>query len=502
MKTFVTNGNHVELFVPLMKFDERTGEFEARSTVEEIDAHNEICDVEKSWPALVTWAAEQEAISQGKSVGNLRVQHRRDTIGGTVTAMERIQHEGKDAVHIKGLITNAQAQIDAAKGAITGISIRGLADRWEEPDNPGVMRYAWTLVEEKSLVDRPAVPHALIEVLKADGGKEIVKAEGRQPTQFWDCGIEVCHGKHIRKDEAIKCEGVLPSRIEAKKAETEAKKSLWRVADLVSALTTLLYVLNDSQWEEAWRQVENGESDPTIMNTLKESAQKMFDAIQKILADERVASEIDSAAEAAVETATTEGEGAATEMAMSATMRALAKSPIAKQLLKSLRVPSGNGSSHTTQEGTVKKEEKKKEEAASGDDVATKLAEISAQLADCMARLTKLEDASKAEGEGEEPKEGEETAKSIAAIGAQLTAITKRLDEQAKPNQEFEELKKSVTDLAEGFNALVGALPMKPKGQLRAVSKEDDEQSAGGDTKKSETEKTVRPFVDLVERVV
>jgi hypothetical protein len=337
MRTFTVAGDRVELFVPLMKFDVRTGEFEGRATVEEIDGHKEICDVEKSWPALVQWAAESEELSKGKSVGNVRVQHRRDSLGGKLTLMERRDMDGVPSVFVTGVITDEQAKAHAADGTITGLSFRGLAAKWDDVDL-GAKRYAWREVEEISLVDRPAVARALIEVVKSDGGIEMVKALGRQPVQWWDCGIEECAKKHEHKDEAIGCEGI-PTRVEATaKSEDDAapidsKKALYRVADLVALLSTLLCITSDVEWDETWNAINGQTGDSTISDQLKQIAQRVFDALEAIVADERRKLDEQMA------------EDAATEMAMSAAIRTITSSETVKQLLKSLRVPSGNGSS-------------------------------------------------------------------------------------------------------------------------------------------------------------
>lgn len=385
-----------ELFVPLMKFDERSGEFTAWSTVQEIDGHNDRCDVEKSWPALVKWAGEQEELSKGKSIGNLRRQHRRDTSVGKITLMEKRDMDGVAAVYIEGRVTDDSAKSDAATGVLTGISIRGLSVKVDDPENPGGKLYAWAEVEEKSLVDRPAVPHALIEVLKSDGGVEMVKALGRQPKQYWNCGIEGCNLQHEKKEEAIKCE-TIPTRLEATEKSADADdttKSLYQIANLISIISSLLGAVSDAEYEETWRAISAGETTGTpIAQQLREVAQKTFDALEAMIADER----------ADVDEALTQ------DVAMSYAMRAVAESETAKQLIRSLRVPSGNGSQATTE--TVKQEDTMNEEMKKA---------LDEQKTAHEAKVEELQ------------KSLNKTSEDLTAASATITAQASKIDEMEK----------------------------------------------------------------------
>lgn len=495
------HADRVELFTPLLKFDERTGEFTAWSSVEEVDSHKEICDIEASWPAILADGKQQFEISGGKSVGVLRRQHRRDTSIGKLTLIERRDREGVPGVWIEGLCTDEQAKEDAATGVLTGVSIRGLASRWPDPERAGVMRYAWTLREEDSLVDRPAVPHALIEVMKSDGGIQMVKAAGRQPAQFWDCGNAACpqHCKHSKKEEAMKCDES-PSRIEATKASDTAK-SLWTVADLVALLSTLLCITDDAEWNATWEALDaqrEGEApdggSTAIVNQLKTIAQSLFDALQAMIAEDR--RELDESVAAGVpDTATTDP--LAEEMAMSFAMRALATSPTARQLIKSLRVQSSNGSNEPKEGIMPKTKEQEKAEAATVDAATIQKAidDLAAQITAITARLDKIE----ADEAAEDATVTADTSKGLAGLATQIEALAKRLDTAPKPDAQIDELKKSVAQLGEGFETLVAALPTRRQGVLRPVSKEsetvDAKKEGDGATK------TGNPFVDLVERV-
>jgi len=476
-KTFTVNGDRVELFAPLMKFDQRTGEFKAWASVEEVDSHGEICDIEKSWPAIYADAQQQLEISQGKSTGVVRRQHRRDTVIGKETLIERRANDaGIPGIYIEGVCTDEQSKEDAATGVLTGVSIRGLATRWPDEQNANVMRYAWTLREESSLVDKPAVPHALIEVMKSDGGIEMVEGKGRQPVQFWDCGNgaackEKC--KHAKKEEAMKCEA-LPSRV-------EAMKSLYSAADLISVLSMLMCVADDAEWNALWDQVDAqregeqpDESTKAVVAKLKAIAGQLFDALQAMLDAEKAKLVAESGEEAAT-AALADG-----EMAMSLAMRALAAADdaskaqlreIAKHFTTSLRVPSGNGSiNNTEKEGTMKdpkdlKKDDAPDPAKQMEELLAAVKDIQATLADVSTRVKALEDAKP------DASVAADTAKAAAATATQVTALAAQV---AELTPKIDELAKSHEDLGKHVETVIGALPVQRKGVLRAVDKADE----------------------------
>lgn len=510
MAKVTMNGERVELFVPLAKFDERTGEFEGWASVEELDRHGEICDIEKSWPALATMAQEQAEISNGKSVGVLRRQHRRDSSVGKLTLIERRKHGESDGVYVKGKVTDEQAKADAAEGVLTGLSLRGLASRWDDETVKGVKRYAWTLGEETSLVDRPAVPHALIEVMKASGEIEMVKAVGRQVAQYWDCEMPGCMSKHSRKEEAQKCDAPepqaedIPQRIEAteKSADAPAVTKTKQVESgllLEKCLSCAANIANLIQIVTAERQprVCTCAASPCCCYTdpghepIDDAAvQKLWDSLRALVNSER-------AKWMQEEGVPDDGSYDVGKMLDAITAR-LRDTKVINEAMKSLRVPAGNGSLNRHKEGTmeVKKEEEKKGQEAppatsgegTGDgELAKSLAALQKQVAELAARFD-------AQSKGD----GEDTAKALGTIGTQLAAITTRIDEITKPNPDFDELKKSVEDLGKAFEALVASLPQSRKGQLRSVPvrKEDETSEA-----KKDADAPVDPWTNPAYRI-
>jgi hypothetical protein len=445
---FITNGNRVELFVPIAKFDQRTGEFEAWATVEELDGHNEICDVEKSWPALVAAAEAQAEISKGKSIGNLRRQHRRDTAVGKLTKMERRDHDGRDAVWVEGKVTDEKAKADIVDGVLTGISYRGLAKRWADETIKGAKRYAWDLVEETSVVDRPAVPHALIEVIKADGRVEMVKARGREVSQFWDCGTESCATKHTRKEQAAACDG-LPMSIEASKGEEiETEVLLDKCLDCVAGVAYLIQRVTLARPAKTCPHItaEAGcgcghgcYSDPGH-EEMEAGVKQLYDALRAMVADMRAKWLSD--------------EGIEDPDALKTLDALRAKLLDSYEVFKSLRVPSGNGSNNSLKEGTMEDTKPKAPETA--------------------AAATPPVDLAKAFGD------------KLDAIATDISEVKKSLGKVEELEKSLDELGKVVEELA----SYVGKLPAAPKGQLRAVKKEDETAEA----QKSKDDAETDPF--------
>ena len=492
------NGDRVELYVPLTKFDERTGEFEAWATLQELDAHGEICDVEKSWPALVAHAQEQAEFSGGKSVGNLRRQHRRDSAIGKLTKMERKARNGVDGVFVVGKMTDPQSKVDAAEGVLTGISYRGMATRWADPEIEGAKRYAWTLVEEPSVVDRPAVPHALIEVMKSSGEVEMVKAAGRQVIQYWDCLNPACQSMHSRKEEAQKCEmpdEPLPSSVEA----TQKSAPLASVAETdvlldkcLGCVAELGYLIQHATTERPPVECSGCNSSPCSgppcvsyidpgHEEMEAGVKQLWDAMRAMVNDLRAKWMRE---EGVIDTPVGEGEALlGTSVDVAKMLDAITgKLRDTKEVLKSLRVPSGNGSKSNQKEGTVKEtKDTKKEEVAADTLVDTNaVTTIMTKLDEISGRLDAIEATQASQG-----KDIADLKAQLPTQEAQKAAGTKLEDIAATVKSHGEEVA-AIGETVKSLAEVVGNLPTVPKGTLRAVDKERD---GAADTSKSDENK-------------
>lgn len=194
-------------YVPLTKFDATTGIGEGVLAVEEIDNTGEKMDYESSKPLFKAWSTDVFEKSNGKSKGNLRRQHDPHKAIGKITEM-LFDDEGRRII-VQFRVTDPLSKMDCEEGVLTGLSIGGrYLKKWIDQEDGAVMRYTAAPVEA-SLVDRPAMPNATF-IYKADGAEAVIRKEFsnvRGVAQVWYCGHEDCPDRHVRKSDAVSCQG-------------------------------------------------------------------------------------------------------------------------------------------------------------------------------------------------------------------------------------------------------------------------------------------------------
>lgn len=159
----------MELFARLAKVHEEERVIHARALCEEVDRSREVVDYAAARAAFERWSEEMRTASGGKSLGNIRVMHQ-PRVAGRVIDITYLDDERAIDVAIK--VDDDQIWQMCKAGAYTGLSIGGAyAKKWDDPDQPGVKRYE-PKISELSIVDRPCVPSATFQVLKADGAVE------------------------------------------------------------------------------------------------------------------------------------------------------------------------------------------------------------------------------------------------------------------------------------------------------------------------------------------
>jgi hypothetical protein len=516
-----TEDGRFELRVPLMKYDERTGEFEGWATIEELDKSGEIIDIERSWPEFQKWSEKFAKATDGESFGNVREQHDPKKAAGKLTAIERRQMDGKDAIFVAGKAVDKGSREKLLERVLVGLSIGGEYIEKSPADDikKGAVRYV-ARPTEISLVDNPCVENALITVVKADGSQSIAKAVGFNPPQGFLCRGEIFH---VKKDDARKCEehvrkdeftgpdasgdasdDVVDDRIASgdsnraendkkkKKAKKPAaddaglkssdagdmKKSLYGLSRLACILADLMSARGDAEFDAVWEMLEGEQSNTDVVDRLTEAAQAVFDALEAIIADERaeLAEPSSSSTGNAVIEAVTDY---APVFEMSALVSGLTKSASAKQLIKSLRVHTGNGSSDTSQtpkEEIMDKTEKKDEPKVEKTE-APKDGELSKAATDQIA---------KAVSDG--------VTKALEPVNAKLGDIEKA---QTKASGDFETLKKEF-DAAKGVIKAISDKIVTTPAQSKAVkrvTKAEDGKDENVDH--SKTEKSDKPATAL-----
>ena len=169
---FKTGSQTVVAFARLTKYSAATGEFEAVAGSERPDRANEVLDYAKSKKHFVRWTETFKARTQGKSLGNIRVQHGLEVAG--VVKRFTFDDKGKRFL-IRGKIVNPAVKAMVEEGCFTGISVGGsYGETWPDPADPRLTRYE-AIPSEISIVDDPCNPEAVFTLLGADGTQKVMK---------------------------------------------------------------------------------------------------------------------------------------------------------------------------------------------------------------------------------------------------------------------------------------------------------------------------------------
>jgi hypothetical protein len=148
----------------LMKFDPFSGIAIGVCAAAEPDRDNEIMDYEKSKPYFQEWSASVHKDSQGKSFGNIRFQHDDKRPVGLVIAPLEFD-DARKQIRVQARVIEPEARRLLETGALTGFSIGGAyVSKTPRPD--GLTSYVANPCEI-SVVDRPCVPSATFEIVKA-----------------------------------------------------------------------------------------------------------------------------------------------------------------------------------------------------------------------------------------------------------------------------------------------------------------------------------------------
>lgn len=219
------NNGEFEAIIPFSKINENNGEFEAWATLEEIDASNEIIDIDKSWPRFVALADRFSKATDGANFGPVREQHDPNKASGHLISPPVIkQHEsGKRGIYIHGVVTDDSTKKKLYAKTLTGVSIGGrYVGEMEKVTIDG--RDAKKFVADPNhygLVDGPCVKNALVTVVKMDGTEKVEKLVGYDPPQGFMCRGEEFHK---RKDDARVCAEHL-AKAAPKSADPNAEKA-------------------------------------------------------------------------------------------------------------------------------------------------------------------------------------------------------------------------------------------------------------------------------------
>lgn len=158
-------------FAQLLKFDPIQGIAIGVASSETPDADGEVMNYAASKPYIQRWSQSQFAASNGKSYGNIRLQHDPKRVAGILQAIAF--DDARKQVHVKALIVDENAKNLLASGALTGFSIGGSYVS-KTPLPNGLTSYVADPAEI-SVVDRPCNPQARFELVQSDGRTELKK---------------------------------------------------------------------------------------------------------------------------------------------------------------------------------------------------------------------------------------------------------------------------------------------------------------------------------------
>ncbi|MGO9773373.1 MAG: hypothetical protein ACLPSW_28275 [Roseiarcus sp.] len=159
----------LSLFVPIRKVDVAQRLVYGVAAQEVRDRADEVMDYASAKPEFKKWSDEMSQATDGKSKGNLRAMHGKIAAG----RLDSIHFNDADqAVEIVAKVVDDAEWAKVQEGVYTGFSMGGsYLKRWKDPSNDSLTRYT-PVPQEISLVDRPCIPTATFDVVKADGATE------------------------------------------------------------------------------------------------------------------------------------------------------------------------------------------------------------------------------------------------------------------------------------------------------------------------------------------
>ena len=158
----------LNLFIPIVKVDEENRLIYGRITEETPDSVNEVMDYETSKPYFRKWSAFFQNATDGKSFGNVRMQHDKTRNAGHLTDIAFV--DDLRAIDVVAKINDDREWQRVLDGDYTGFSPGGrYVKRWT--DEQGKKRYT-AEPSEVSIVDYPMHKSATFQILKTDGSSE------------------------------------------------------------------------------------------------------------------------------------------------------------------------------------------------------------------------------------------------------------------------------------------------------------------------------------------
>jgi phage head maturation protease len=181
----------MRVYLPIAKVNAENREVWGYASTEARDDQGEIIRRD----ALVA------ALGDYMRFANIREMHQLSAVG--VAREAAVDDRG---LYVGAKIVDDQAWQKVVEGVYKGYSIGGRVTQRDPADYKTI---TGLVLNEISLVDRPANPEAVFDYWKASGAARMPETRFNPPFQVWACGVP--EHRHVAKAEALRCQDQLAS---------------------------------------------------------------------------------------------------------------------------------------------------------------------------------------------------------------------------------------------------------------------------------------------------
>src|SRR5580658_8375713 len=217
----------MKIYLPIAKVDAEHREVWGYASTEARDDQGEIVKRD----ALVA------ALGDYMRFANIREMHQLSAVG--VAREKAVDDRG---LYIGARIVDDQAWQKVIEGVYKGYSIGGRITQRDPADSKTI---TGLVLNEISLVDRPANPEAVFDYWKAAGTSTMPEPRFNPPIQIWACGVS--EHRHLAKADALKCQGEGAVVAEAAPPGKIAESGVTLIAAAQTAIATAEGALEKAQ---------------------------------------------------------------------------------------------------------------------------------------------------------------------------------------------------------------------------------------------------------------
>ena len=220
----------MKIYLPIAKVDAERREVWGYASTEARDDQGEVVKRE----ALIG------ALGDYMRFANIREMHQLSAVG--VAKEAAVDDRG---LYVGARIVDDQAWQKVVEGVYKGYSIGGQVTQRDPADYKTI---TGLVLNEISLVDRPANPEAIFDYWKAAGASTMVDARFNPPIQIWACGV-VEH-RHLAKADALKCQEQMVPFAESPRLDDLEESGVNLIAAARDAIVTAEKVVERAQTKD------------------------------------------------------------------------------------------------------------------------------------------------------------------------------------------------------------------------------------------------------------